>query len=92
MNFDDCGSPARFEVESCNGGGVYCEFCANASLGFNGVIQLKNALFRPRKPSLECPYCHSAAKEVLSTGMAGCPLCYEAFPEVWKKLGIGGPP
>jgi protein-arginine kinase activator protein McsA len=61
-------------------------------LGFHGIAKLKYALKRPRNLNQECPFCHTKSEAALASGLAGCPLCYEAFPEVWKKLGIGPKP
>lgn len=76
-------------MDSAGVTGSYCDFCAEVVLGFSGVSQLVRALSRPRRNPTVCPYCGSKNDEVLGNGLAGCPLCYEVFPEVWKKLGIG---
>jgi len=54
--------------------------------GFSGFL---GAFRRGRGPADKCPNCGTTAKDVETTGMAGCPLCYEALPDgVWKEFGV----
>jgi protein-arginine kinase activator protein McsA len=44
---------------------------------------------RPKAVRGDCPYCGTTQKELEDTGLAGCPLCYEAFPPaVWSQFGL----
>ena len=44
---------------------------------------------RGRTSDAPCPHCKTTAAEVRRTGLAGCPLCYDAFPEkLWNEFGV----
>ncbi len=89
---DSCGALATVRIDSDLESGFFCDACADAMLGHHGLITLRQALRRPRSQTGECPFCHTKEQEALASGLAGCPLCYEAFPEVWKKLGVATAP
>ena len=53
-----------------------------------GLPRLLDSFHRPRKPVNSCPYCGTTAESISRTGLAGCPLCYEALGEVWRRFGV----
>ncbi len=65
-----------------------CEACAGRKPGIQGLCGLVRSLKRGRKPSLTCPHCETTADDVKETGLAGCPLCYEALDDAWEHFGI----
>ncbi|HWD41947.1 MAG TPA: hypothetical protein VG944_24110 [Fimbriimonas sp.] len=63
-----------------------CDSCLEEVVGLTGFVSLTKSFRRSRKPTDECPYCGTTAGKAIQTGLAGCPLCFEALPDVWKKF------
>jgi protein-arginine kinase activator protein McsA len=54
-----------------------------------GISAFVGSFVRPKAEETVCPHCKTTAAAVLETGLAGCPLCFEAFPEAWKPFLMG---
>jgi protein-arginine kinase activator protein McsA len=50
------------------------------------MARFLTSFVKPRAVADHCPHCQTTAKSVAETGMAGCPLCFEAFPHAWKAI------
>jgi len=84
-----CGQPGKLEVR--DGGRPYaiCLRCADREFPGIRLGSLHAAMRKPRFPGKECPNCKTTREEIERTGLASCPLCYEAFePSFWAQFGL----
>lgn len=52
-----------------------------------GLAALTATLMRNRPAPLKCPHCGVSRDTMETSGLAGCPLCYEVFELVLKEYG-----
>lgn len=84
----ECGRRNVLQVEGLGTGQVLCARCLDARLdqpGFSGFMQ---AFITPQIKRETCPFCATTVSMVRDSGLMGCPICYEAFPEVARQLSI----
>jgi protein-arginine kinase activator protein McsA len=46
------------------------------------------AFITPQIKRETCPFCATTAVMVRDSGLMGCPICYEAFPDLARQLSI----
>ena len=65
------------------------DFCADCAREITAMSDLLPLMLHRRVKVTTCPFCGTTAAEVKSTGLVGCPLCYEALPEhLWGPFGL----
>jgi protein-arginine kinase activator protein McsA len=82
----ECGRPARLSATADGQTRRLCDRCLDSFLEQAGMARFLTSFVKPRAVADHCPHCQTTAKSVAETGMAGCPLCFEAFPHAWKAI------
>lgn len=66
-----------------------CDSCLGPLLPFRSFSTFASEFQRGVPDTARCPYCGTTKEDVQSTGLVGCPLCYDALPgTLWKEFGI----
>ncbi|MBP5166797.1 MAG: UvrB/UvrC motif-containing protein [Oscillospiraceae bacterium] len=90
-----CGSRNAEVHYKTNFNGALCEFilcpeCAekleqDTYFGVNYFNKMLSSFMSPipHKRTVRCPLCGTSEDEILKTGKAGCPKCYETFEEIF---------
>ena len=85
----ECGRPATFVCEQDGVQSSLCASCATLRAGFYGAAEFLQAFVRTKASRQACPNCGTRAEEVESSGLVGCPLCYEALqPTIMSTFGL----
>jgi protein-arginine kinase activator protein McsA len=50
-----------------------------------GLEQFLQGFSERRKNNAACPYCGATAESITSTGLVGCPLCYECHADLLAR-------
>ncbi len=89
----DCGAPAPLSLKVEGDTARLCARCLDRRYPHLLLGSLCRSL-RPEAPRAEgpCPHCGTTLDEAKSTGLVGCPLCYEALsPGLWDALSLPNP-
>jgi protein-arginine kinase activator protein McsA len=86
----ECGRPASLECERDGETTIRCPRCVDRQMAGFGVGAMIVAFQGRRRASVQtCPHCGWNQEDLEGMGLAGCPLCYEAFDRsVWSRFGI----
>lgn len=74
-----CGGAASLILREHGAATPICANCLDRMAPEMRLGHLRTQFVRDRKVAGTCPYCGCTNEQLAKTGLAGCPLCYEAL-------------